>query len=274
LTPQQLVSLLALGGTALLGGTAEGFIQMGSIRKELHFAKAARVKDRFDKSKQVLHLVLSDAEIPSKALFDGMRLFAITSRSDVQVVEFDFSDDGVNWFLSMKGMPGTRSNNASPNPFPYQVTGNTMRGKIQSKSEAISQDSPAIEVSATYSAEIEKPVVEPAPTAAETAAAQRSPGWKAYLDRLDAVQKGDKARLMAALSPEERERLKGADFNQILPMLQEMQPRNVKVLKAVDTATESKLWLSGIMDGKAQKAEVEMHLVDGHWLVTLEIWNE
>ncbi len=80
---------------------------------------------------------------------------------------------------------------------------------------------------------------------------------------------------MAALMPEERQQLEKADFNQILPMLQGMQPKNVKILKAVDTATESKLWLSGIMDGKPQRGEIEMRLVDGgHWLVTLEVWNE
>lgn len=124
------VSLLALGATSLVAGSAEGFLQVGPIRKEVHFAKAAYVKDRFEPSKQVLHLVLSDVPVPSKALFDG------------------------------------------------------------------------------------------------------------------------------------------------LPMIQQMQRKNVKIRKAVDTDTESALWLSGIVDGRPQKGEVEMHLVDGHWLVTLEVWNE
>ncbi len=82
--------------------------------------------------------MLSDAPVPSKALFDGARLFAITRSSDIQVVEFDFSEGGVKWFFSAKGMPGSRSMNASPNPFPYEITGNVMHGKIQSKSEALS----------------------------------------------------------------------------------------------------------------------------------------
>jgi hypothetical protein len=269
-----MVSLLALGSTSMIAGTAEGFIQIGSIRKELHFAKAAYTKDRFEPSKQVLHVVLSDTPVPSKALFDGGRLFALTSRSEIQVVEFDFSGDSVKWFLSMKGMPGTRSMNQSPNPFPYEIKGSTLKGKIQSKSEALSEDQPGIEISVTYSAEIEKPVIKPPPTAADAIAAQRSPAGKAYLDRMDAVQKGDKARLMAVSTPEERAMLEQADFKQILPMIQQMQPKNVKILKAVDSATESELWLSGIVDGKPQKGEVEMHLVDGRWLVTLEVWNE
>jgi hypothetical protein len=271
---KHIVALLALGGTSLIAGSAEGFIQIGSIRKELKFAKAARVADRFDPSKQVLHLVLSDAPVPSKALFNGMRLFAITSTSDVQVVEFDFSENGVKWFFSAKGMPGTRSMNQSPNPFPYEMKGSVMHGKIQSKSEALAEDQPGIEISVTYSAEIEKAVVEAAPTAVETAAAQHSPAAKAYLDRMDAIQKGDKARLMAASTPEMRAQLAAADFKQILPMIQGMQPKNLKILKAVDTATESTLSLSGIVEGKLQKGEVEMHLVDGHWLVKLEIWDD
>jgi hypothetical protein len=267
-------SMLVLGSVSLIAGSAEGFLQIGSIRKDLHFAKAAYVKDRFEPSKQVLHLVLSDAPVPSKALFDGARLFALTSGSEIQVVEFDFSGDGVKWFFSTKGVPGSRSMNQSPNPFPYEIKGSVVQGKIQSKSEALSQDQPGIEISVTYSAEIEKPVAEPAPTAADTAAAQRSPAAKAYLDRLDAVQKGDKVRLMAVSTPEQRAMLDQADFKQILPMIQQMQPKSVKILKAVDTATDSQLWLSGIVDGKPQKGEVEMHLVDGRWLVTLEVWNK
>src|ERR1700734_1989271 len=135
-----MASLLALGATSLVAGSAEGFAPVGSIRKELHFAKAAYVKDRFEPSKQVLHLVLSDALVPSKALFDGARLFELTNSSGIQVVEFDFSGDGAKWFLSMKGMPGTRSMNESPNPFPYQIKGSVMQGKIQSQSEALSQE--------------------------------------------------------------------------------------------------------------------------------------
>ena len=57
-------------------------------------------------------------------------------------------------------------------------------------------------------------------------------------------------------------------------MLREEMPKDVKILKAVDTATTSTLTLSGIMDGKPQKGEVELHLVDGHWFVTLDIWND
>jgi hypothetical protein len=269
-----MASVLVLGSTSMMAGSADGFIQIGSIRKELHFAKAAYTKDRFEPSKQVLHVLLSDAPVPSKALFDGGRLFALTSGSEIQVVEFDFSEEGVKWFVSAKGMPGSRSMNASPNPFPYEIKGGILHGKVQSKSEALSADFPALEISVTYSAEIEKPVVEPPPTAADAIAAQRSPAAKAYLDRMDAVQKGDKARLMAVSTPEQRRLLEGPDFDKMLPMIQQMQPKNVKILKAVDTATESSLWLSGIVDGKPQKGELEMHLVDGRWLVTLEVWNE
>lgn len=268
------VSLLALSATSLVAGTAQGFIQIGPARKELRFAKAAYVKDRFDPTKQVLHVVLSDAEIPSKALFDGARLFALTSSTDIQVVEFDFADDAVKWFLSARSMPGSRSMNQSPNPFPYEIKGTAMHGKIEAKEEAMSAEMPAFEISATYSAEIEKPVIEPPPTAADTAAAQNSPGWKAYQERLDAVVKGDRARILADSSPQDRAQIEQADFAQILPMMREMMPKNVKVLKAVDTPSDSTITVSGIMDGKPQKGEVELHLADGHWLVKLEIWND
>jgi hypothetical protein len=269
-----LVTAALLASVSLMGESAEGYIKIGSVRKELRYASAARVPDRFDHSKQVLHLVLSDGPVPVNAVFDGLRLFSITSRAGIQAVEFDFSEkvDDVHWFFSAVGEMGTMSMSQSPNPFPYKITGDVMKGKIEATSKP-EGDRSGYEISVAYSAVIEKPVVEVPPTAADAAAAKDHPAAKAYLERLDAVMKGDKARLLAAMPPEARAEIEAADFKQLLPALQQMQPKNLKILRAREQDGVVTLWLSGIVDGKPQKGDVEMYLENGHWFAREEIWN-
>jgi hypothetical protein len=257
-----------------MAGPTEGYLKTGDARAELRYAKAAHRPDRFDPSKQVLSVLLSDAPLPSRALFDGLYLYAYKHARNIQVVEFDFTPDGVKWFFDPKGAPGSMSMSRSPNPFPYEVSGNVIQGKIEGKSEPNTQSDRSYEISATYSAEVEKPVAPPVPTAADAVAAQNSVGAKAYVDSVDAIQKGDKVRMLTHLPPEERAMLEQADFAQVLAMMQMEQPKNLKVLKAVDTATDSELSLSGMVEGKPQKGTVEMHLDGGHWFVRLEVWNE
>jgi hypothetical protein len=77
--------------------------------------------DRFDPSKQVLSVLLSDAPLPSRALFDGLYLYVYKHARKIQVVEFDFTPDGVKWFFDPKGGAGSMSMSRSPNPFSYEV---------------------------------------------------------------------------------------------------------------------------------------------------------
>ncbi len=214
--------------------------------------------DRFDKSKQVLMVLLSDAPLPPRALFDGLYLFAYKHSRNIQVVEFDFTPNGVKWFFDPKGGEGSMSMSRSPNPFHYEVSGNVIKGKIEAKSEPETPSERTYDISVAYSVELEKPVAQPVPTAADAAAAVNSAGAKAYIDRADAVRVMTRLDI-PYLPPEERVMLEQADFAQVSPMLLMEPAKNLKVLKAVDTATDSELWLSGIVEGKPQKGTVEMH---------------
>ena len=115
--------------------TAEGFIRIGSDRRELHHARAARIQDDLDKSKQMIHLVISESPIPEKALFDDMKLFDVRQEKTNQIVELNFREDSVNWFLAGKEMEGTRSLSQSPNPFPYEISGGSIKGRIEARSD-------------------------------------------------------------------------------------------------------------------------------------------
>ena len=83
----------------------------------------------------MIHLVISESPIPEKALFDDMKLFDVRQEKTNQIVELNFREGSVNWFLAGKGMDGTRSLSQSPNPFPYEIAGGSIKGKIEARSD-------------------------------------------------------------------------------------------------------------------------------------------
>jgi hypothetical protein len=269
----RLISLVALAVCFASAQTADGYIKIGSDRRELRYARAARVADDLDKSKQMLHLILSEAEIPSSALFDGGKLFEIRIAKANQVVELNFRDEGVTWFLTGKEMPGTLSLNRSPNPFPYEVSGDRVKGKVSAKSEEASSSHTPYQIEVTYSAVLEKAPVAIAPTAADAGAAAKSPAAMAYLDFVSALRAGDKAKIMAGVLPAQRAQMDTPEFPKTLTFIQMMMPSNLKILRAVEKDGEATLTLSGVLEGSPQAGEAIMKLEGGKWLLRSESWT-
>jgi hypothetical protein len=273
----RLISLAAFAVCFAAGQSAEGYIKIGSDRRELRYARAARVADDLDKSKQMLHLILSEAEIPSKALFDRGELLGIKYSKTNQIVEFNFHDNAVNWFLMSKEMEGggTLSRSESPNPFPYEVSGDRVKGKVEVKSGQFeaSTNHPPYQIEVTYSAVLEKAPFEVAPTPADAIAATRSPAAIAYLDFVSALRAGDKAKIMAGVPPAQRAQMDTPEFPKALKFIQMMMPSNLKILKAVEKDGEATLTLSGTLEGAPQKGEAIMKLEGGKWLLRSESWT-
>lgn len=254
---------------------AEGFLKVGNVRKELRHARAAIVADRFDKAKQVLHVVFSDAPLPTKAVFDGLELFSLTNATGIQVVEFDFSPEGgVNWYFRVKGLTGTMSMNQSPNPFPFDRKGDIISGKIQAKGDTPGDDPKPYELSLTYTAKVEMPPVEKPVTAEDTAAAAKHPATLAYLDFVDAIRKGDKTRIIANAAPDRRHMIDTPDFEQMLKMIQSIEPTDIRVLKVAAEGDSATLTTTGTMEGKLRHGEAEMTRVEGRWYLRGEKWQD
>ncbi len=253
--------LLTLAAQLANAQTVEGFIIIGNDRRELHHARATRTDGG-----KTIHLVLSEAPLPERALFDDIKLFDVRSAQTNQVVELNLNEKSVNWFLSGKDMEGTRSMSQSPNPFPYAIANETVKGKVEAKGDGY-------EISVTYSAPLEKLVKQRPLTAADAAVALKHPAAKAYLDLDRAIHAGNKAQILANAPAERRAEIE-KDFDKMLPMVQMMQPNNIKILKAAQNNNEAILTLTGTQDGKAMTGEATMKLNAGRWTLTDQSWRD
>jgi hypothetical protein len=124
-----------------------------------------------------------------------------------------------------------------------------------------------------FAADVAPRVIESEPTPADTAAAAKAASTKAYLAFIEAVRKGDKAKLLAMSPPERREMIDTPDFPEILKMVQAMMAQNIRVLKTTETGDKAILIASGIEDGKEQRGKITMiRQSNGSWAMERESW--
>ena len=111
------------------------------------------------------------------------------------------------------------------------------------------------------------------PTAAETAAAQKSPVTKAYLEYLAAVQKEDLGALKKLFSKEQARNLDDPDAKQTVKMVKMMSPTDVKVLKVAEKGDTADLTVTGKQDGNAANGVAHMVKEGGAWKIQSEEWG-
>ena len=263
--------LTMMGAAAEVAGTASGRMVVNGKEHILTSARAARVMDG---DREVLRVVLSDVAIPLNAVFDDMDLFALGSDGKFHGVQLDFGENSVTWMLRSKDLQGSFSRSQSPNPFTLKTTGGRVDGEVKDKQTSEGNGKPAYDIAVKFSATIEKKAPELQPTPADVEAAKRNPAAKAYLELQDAVRKGDRARIRSFAPPEAREQVDGPNFAEMLKVLQAMQERDVRVLKAVTNGDETTLQLDGKSpDGEPRRGEAILKLENGKWIMRNEKWR-
>jgi hypothetical protein len=264
---------ITTGAMAQTAGTATGTLIVNGNRHELKYARAATLPDEMDKGKEMLRVMVSDVPFPSEAMFHDIDLMVLGADGKINGVQLDFHGDGLVWLLRSADSKASFSHSQTPNPFPAKIVGGKAEGTMTASQKAESNIEIAVEVALRYSAPIEKFVPEAEPTAADAEAAKRSPAAIAYLGFEDAIQKGDRAGILAMLPPEKRAQVDNEHFPEILKMIQSMEPTEVRVRKAADKSGTVTLWVTGKSAEGVQKGKITLHLEDGKWMVQNEEWG-
>ncbi|HEX7614406.1 MAG TPA: hypothetical protein VF554_03910 [Thermoanaerobaculia bacterium] len=257
-------------------GEAEGTITVNGKTTKLTHAYARAVKAFFDKTKEDVEVILSDAPLEAKALddqFERMHMadagklhaFEITIDAEGQVISTAFRDNGFK-----KASP---SGISSEDVFTKKTfDGKTVEGRYKAaKTHEFFGETYSFDVS--FKAEIAHAAKIVPPTAAETAAAQKSPQAKVYGDFLKAVQKEDLGALRKLFTKEQAKHLDDPDAKKMIGFVKMMSATDVKVLKIVEKGDTADLTVSGKQDGNAVNGVVHMAREDGAWKVQQEEWK-
>ena len=150
--------------------------------------------------------------------------------------------------------------------------GKTVEGRYKSaKPHEFFGNTYAFDVS--FKADITRKAKPVPPTAAETAAAQKSPQAKVYVDFLNAVQKEDLGAMRKLMTKEQAKNLDSPDAKKMVGMIKMMSATDIKVLKVVEKGDTAELTVAGKQDGKDANGIVHMVKEDGAWKVQREEWK-
>jgi hypothetical protein len=257
-------------------GTASGTITVNGKTTKLSHAYARAVPGFFDKTKEDVVVILTDVPLDAKALEDQferihladagkLHAFEITLDAEGKPISTAFRDNGFK-----KASPSGLS---SADVFTKKVfDGRTVEGSYKSaKVSEFFGETYAFDVS--FRADVTRAAKVVPPTAAETAAAQKTPQAAVYAAFLRAIQKEDLPALKKLFSKEQAKNLDDPDAKKMVGMVKMMSATDIKVLKVVETGDASDLTVAGKQDGKAVNGMVHMVKEGGSWKVQREEWK-
>jgi hypothetical protein len=253
-----------------------GSITANGKTSSLKYAYAMPKEDPFDEKKTATFVLVTDQEVPRAALADefefmswrdkaNLKGFAVLINDEKRVVSGNVYEPALkhNGFSGV-GMQEVELTAITPQriagkvflPSPGEFFGDTYQ----------------------YTATFDLPVVAVKPAAAEPPKGTPLPAGggepaKAYWSFTKAVAAGDMAGIRKGAAAEQAKQMDDPEFKQMLPMIQAMQPKNVKITGgAVDGNTAT--LLATAKDGKeTSTGTITMVREGGAWKVVKESWK-
>lgn len=248
---------------------APGVLEVEGNKFELTHVYARKAPSTFDKTTESIYVLAVDRELPAGVRVDPDAVRGMVWDNKLNGIEMEFKDDSVSWLLKTSAAGGSVSGSRSPNPYKLQTTPAHVTGRVEmdERASSFAQYFAAFDIDAA----IERYVAPPAPSAADTAAAQDHAATKAYFEFQDALMKGDKDTMMKLVDPEKAAMMNTPEFPEMLSFIQDMQAKNIRVLHVVDGGDTATLTVAGD-DGK-QTGSAAMERRNGQWLVMNENWT-
>jgi hypothetical protein len=272
---RKLVVLLVVGAAALVcgvppaavaaDGIAEGSLIVNGTTFPLKYAYAAAQPAFFDKTKEDIHVLLSDVPLSEEQRADVFEIIKLARTGKAHVVEVVLDAEqrpiaGSFFTLPFESMvSATGMHVFEQQAFEHK----RIAGRLYTDGARTFQDV-TYEYTATFSAPIPRP-----PTAEEVAAALASPPGQAAAAYINAVGGNNFTAFVALLSDPAAAAYRGADGSNTFATLRAETPTDSKVVGlTTPTETTAIATINGSRDGIVIESLVELALVDGGWKVT------
>ena len=254
-----LAALPALAGPA---GTVKGtYTIKGKTYTAAHVYAVAK-PDSFDKTKEGVELMFTVQPVEEKELFDmmpgsGPRLSASVG-ADGSLYGIVFLDEGTS--ASMSGSSIAFDKKA--------LDATKIAGRLYSKGE-LEIGSTKGTFDLTFDAPLLREKKAPPPSAADKAAAAKSPQAKAYQSYLKAIHAGDVAALKKIFPAEMAAMTEKPEFKEQLGFVKEMTPKSVDYLRVTESGDKATLEV----ETKTDLGTVDCVKEGGVWKIGQQSWK-
>jgi hypothetical protein len=273
--------LVALASFPVLAanGTVTGSLTANGKTVALKHAYAQTRKSPFDKTKNVLQLIVTDQELSAAAVSDDMELmqaqekqqlsgFTATIDDSKQVISATVFSPA---FKKMKQFSGVGMQKAELTAItPTHVAGNVTMAKPDDFFDEKYQ------YNATFDLPVGKPAGPPPPPALKGSPLPGGGGepGKAYFAYLKNLTASDmKAFLGGVSAARAKEASSDPDFKKLFPLLKAMQPSGVKITSGAAGGNHATLLATGKDGDNVTRGTITMVREGGAWKVEREEWK-
>lgn len=264
---------LASSAAFAAAGTAKGSLTVNGKTVKLTHAYATTKKNPFDAKKTDYYVVITDREVPEAAIHDEFEMLRAAKGLNGLSIQVTNPEKSVisgmiysPHFETMSQISATGVHELETTAFgPDRVAGKLWADGTQE----------FFRHTYTFNVTFDAPVMaKPKPAALKgtpLAAGGGEPG-KAYDVYRKAMIAGDMARLKKTVAAERAKQLDDPKFKEMLPLIQGMQPKKVKITGGSvdgDTAT----LLVENLDEKSSKGTITMVKEGGTWKLMKESWK-
>ena len=267
-----LVALLV--ATPLLASVKGSFTANGT-KVALTNGHAITKANPFDKTKSDVFLVFTDKELPEGALFDDFKMMSLAddavSGVTVQIDEDKRADSGSVFSPAFKKM-NQFSSTGNQKIEISTWTKDRIAGTLSIPADDFFDQTYQYDVAFDLPIEGKPAAAAPKPLAGKALPADGGEPGKAFEVYRKALASGDMATLRKIVTPEMASQMDSKDFKEMFPLIQQMEPKKVKITGGAVDGDEATLLVTSL-DEENSHATVTMHKNGGKWQLVKESWK-
>ena len=259
-------------------GTAKGTMTVGGKKTDLKYAVAKNTPNGFDKKITDVVVLLSNVPVTAEQFASIGKMMDLADSGKLTGIEAEITPD--NKIIS--GQIYSPEFHLSGNSFsatgmhqfdPKTNTKTEVEGKLSTTHES-SFKNVAFSYNATFHAVVTAPKTEaPAKLKGTPLPAGGGDLGKTYLAFTKSVGAGDMKAVKSGVSAERAAQMDTPDFKQMFPLIQAMQPKNIKVTGGAVDGDNATLNATGVSDGAKATGTITMVREGGKWKVAKESWS-
>ena len=278
---RSLAALLILVASAAFADTGKvsGTLTMNGNVSKLKYAYAVPRPDPFDKSKTDTCVIVSDIELPQTALLDDMELMSATMKTPINGIQWLINGEkdviSLQIYTTHRKEGGTQFSSVGAEKLELKdISSSHVAGRLyMPKPDDFFGDK------YEYDVNFDLPVVavkEPDPKAdlkgKMLPAGGGEPG-KAYEAYRKVLLAGNIAGLKKAVSKDRVADMNDPDFPKMLPLVQEMTPKTVKITAGSIDGDTAILLTEAKEKGEKSTGKITLVKEGGAWKIAKEEWK-
>jgi hypothetical protein len=276
-----LLAVLMMTATIAYGsdpGTAKGTMTVGGKKTDLKHAVAKNTQNGFDKKVTDVVVLLSNVPVTVEEFSSFAKMMNLADSGKLTGIEVEITPD--NKIISGQvyspefHLSGNSFSAVGMHQFDPKTNKKTeVEGKLSTTHESTFKNV-AFSYNATFHALVGAPKAEAAAVLKGTKLpADGGDLGKTYLAFTKSIAAGDMKAVRNGVSAERAAQMNTPDFKEMFPLIQAMQPKNIKVTGGAIDGDTATLTATGNQDGDKATGTISMVREGGTWKVAKESWS-